>query len=260
MPLEYLVPESLDEAIQLLHQHPGEITILSGGQVVINKLRTAQIMPDKLMDIGEIPELQQVEIGVDNIWLGGNVTHATLSRHSKLRSAIPGLVQMALAVGDQQIRNRATVGGTVANGDSLGDYWPLLLAVGGHIHLHSYTGKRQVAFNEWLQGRHKIVCNEGEIVVGIKIHHAPQSLFHKHVFSNLETLAIACVSKESQLRVVVAGLTELPIVTTASGRFEIITNSIHEALSNQSIGIHPYKIHMAHCIIDDLLAQFEERR
>lgn len=260
MSLDYLVPTSLDEAVQLLYQHSGEITIVSGGQVVINQLRTAQIMPDKLMDISQITELQQIEVDADSIWLGANVTHTMLGWHDELRRVIPGLVQMVLTVGDQQIRNRATVGGTVANGDTLGDYWPLLLAAGGDIHLHSYTGKRQIAFNDWLQGRYKTVRNDGEIVVGIKIHYAPNSLFHKHVFSNLETLAIAKVSKQDQVQVAVAGLTQLPFVVAASGTFEAMANSIHEMISNQPIEIHPYKVFMAHSIIDDLLRQLGERR
>ncbi|MBO8162771.1 MAG: FAD binding domain-containing protein [Brevibacillus sp.] len=207
---QYAAPGCLQDALRLLAAYPDAV-LLAGGQVVINEMHRAERAPSPLIDLGRIDELKEIIETSDRVWIGAGVTHTQLAGHPAVKNWLPALVQAAQAVGDLQVRNRATVGGTIAYGDSCGDYWPVWYAVGGFVQLISSTGVRQVEIRDWLAGRCSTALRPQEIVRGIILNKRNRSYFCKHQVSAGETVTLSLAQGGETARLAVGGLTELPL-------------------------------------------------
>jgi aerobic carbon-monoxide dehydrogenase medium subunit len=137
---ELIRPATLIEATSLLASQPDdagearEMRLLTGGQSLIAAMKLGLAAPTELIDLQAIPELRQIELLNGDLHIGAMATHAGIAASSIVREFCPMLPDLAAGIADQQVRNRGTIGGSLANNDPAAD-WPCgLLAVAAVIH------------------------------------------------------------------------------------------------------------------------------
>ena len=128
-PFEYYSPRSLDDAVKFLNQHRDDVKILSGGQSLLPLMKMRLSKPGYLVDIGRIPGLDEISESGNAITIGTMVTYADIENSPLLRSRCPLLVQTASTIADVQVRNRGTMGGSIAHADPAGDMPAAILAL-----------------------------------------------------------------------------------------------------------------------------------
>ena len=118
---EYFAPRSLDEAVNFLAAHREDVKILSGGQSLLPLMKMRLSKPEFVVDIGRIPGLDTITQEGNHIVIGAMATHAQIEYSDFLNKNCPLLPQTATTIADVQVRNRGTIGGSVAHADPAGD-------------------------------------------------------------------------------------------------------------------------------------------
>lgn len=130
---DYLTPETLDEAVGLLVQHPDEAKVLAGGHSLIPAMKLRLATPQILIDIGRIKDLAYIREESGQIRIGAMTTHYNLESSDKLREICPLLPECAAQIGDVQVRNKGTIGGSLAHSDPAGDWPAAIMALKAEI-------------------------------------------------------------------------------------------------------------------------------
>jgi carbon-monoxide dehydrogenase medium subunit len=165
---DYVAPSTLDEAIRLLAASGGEAKILAGGHSILPMLKLRLAQPGTLIDIGRIPGLNNISVSGDGISIGALVTHAQVSRSADVRRGLPALAEAAGTVGDIQVRNRGTIGGSLAHADPAGDIPAAFLALDGQIVTQGPNGSKTYDAAGFFVGILTTALGEDEIVTAVK--------------------------------------------------------------------------------------------
>ena len=136
---------------------------MAGGQTLIPTLKQRLARPTDVIDLGGLADLKAISVGGGVVTLGAMATHAAVSASADVRKAIPALSALAEGIGDPQVRNRGTVGGSVANNDPAADYPAGVLALGATIH----TDRRQIAADDFFVSVFTTALDAGEIITKI---------------------------------------------------------------------------------------------
>jgi carbon-monoxide dehydrogenase medium subunit len=166
---EYAAPTSLDEAISLLRQHGDEAKVLAGGHSLLPLMKLRLAAPALLVDIGRIRGLNFIREDGNTIAIGALTPYVALEDSDLLRRRVPLLAQAAGMVGDQQVRNRGTLGGAVAHADPAGDMPSVVTALGGTIVARGPNGERTIPAGEFFQDVFTSALSPEEIVTEVRI-------------------------------------------------------------------------------------------
>jgi len=158
----YVRAKSLKEAGDLLAAN-GEAKLLAGGMTLIPTLKARLAQPSHLIDIGGIAELSGIEAKDGKLSIGAATQHVEVARSAVVKKAIPALAYLANLIGDPQVRNRGTIGGSLANNDPAADYPSAALALGATI----VTNKREIAVDDFFQGMFATALDAGEMIVKV---------------------------------------------------------------------------------------------
>ena len=165
---EYVAPESLDEAIKLLADSGGEAKILAGGHSLLPAMKLRLAQPGTLIDLRKVPGLNEIKIEASGITIGAMVTHADIARSTEIQAALPALAEAAAVVGDLQVRNRGTLGGSLAHADPAGDPPAPFLALDGSVVVKGPNGEREIAGADFFIDILTTALAEDEIVTAVK--------------------------------------------------------------------------------------------
>ncbi len=147
-PFEYDDPRSLDETLALLAQHGEDAKVLAGGQSLVPLLNFRLARPERLVDINNVTELDFLRIEGRHLRIGALVRHSRLERSDEAAAALPLLRDAVRFVGHVQIRNRGTVGGSVAHADPAAELPVALTALEAQFHVRSTHGERVLSADE----------------------------------------------------------------------------------------------------------------
>lgn len=164
---EYKRANSVDEAISLLGGEGAKI--LAGGHSLIPALKLRLDAPGTLVDIAKIAELRYIRDGGDHIAIGAASTHHDLLTSSLIQEKATMMSQTAAVIGDIQVRNMGTIGGSIAHADPAADWPASLLAAEASIHVRSAGGARSIAASDFFQGLYTTALEEGEIITEIRV-------------------------------------------------------------------------------------------
>ena len=164
---EYVAPESLDEAIKLLAESGGEAKILAGGHSLLPAMKLRLAQPGTIIDLRKVPGLSEIKVDGSGVTIGAMVTHAEVARSSEIQSALPALAEAAAVVGDLQVRNRGTIGGSLAHADPAGDPPAAFLALDGSIVAKGPNGERTIAGTDFFIDILTTALGEDEIVTAV---------------------------------------------------------------------------------------------
>ena len=134
----YHRPKSLADAVSLLKGKP-EGRVMSGGMTLIPTLKQRLAKPSDVADLGGVKELAGIKVEGNNVVIGGMTRHADVATSADVKSAIPALAYLASHIGDPQVRNRGTIGGSIANADPAADYPAAVVALNATVTTN--TGK-----------------------------------------------------------------------------------------------------------------------
>ncbi len=166
---EYHRPTTLQEASQLLADHPGTARVLAGGTDLIAWLRDGAVDPDLVVDIKSIPDLHDLSLDGDTLHIGSLVTFTDLIRSELIEARAPLFAEMAETVASPGIRNRATLVGNICSAIPSCDAGPVLLAYDTTVHLAGPGGTRSVGINQWFTGPRRTVRSDDEIVTHLTV-------------------------------------------------------------------------------------------
>jgi carbon-monoxide dehydrogenase medium subunit len=162
---EYSAPATLQEALTLLAD--GNAKALAGGMSLIPMMKLRLAAPEHVVDLNRVPGLAYIRQSPDGIHIGALTTHYQVESSTVLRSQCPLLAETASHIGDVQVRNMGTIGGSVAHCDPAADYPAALLALEARVRLASAGGERTLAFQDFLVDTFTTALDPGEIVTEI---------------------------------------------------------------------------------------------
>jgi carbon-monoxide dehydrogenase medium subunit len=148
---DYAAPSSLEEAIGLLQQHGDEAKLLAGGHSLLPLMKLRLASPGFLVDLGKIPNLAYIRDAGDQVAIGPMTTHYALETSDLLRHRLPLLSQAAGLVGDMQVRNRGTIGGSLAHADPASDLPTVAVTLGARIVVQGPSGERAIAADDFFE-------------------------------------------------------------------------------------------------------------
>jgi len=163
-------PSTIGEAVSALG---GEAQALSGGQTLIPTLKARLASPSKLVSLSGVAEMQGISSAGGMLTIGGATCHADVAADG----SYPGLSDLAAHIGDPAVRNRGTIGGSVANNDPAACYPAAVLASGATV----VTNTREIAADDYFQGMFDTALEEGEIVTAVKFPIPEKSNYQKFV-------------------------------------------------------------------------------
>ena len=167
-PFQYHQPGTAEEAAALLAELGDEAKVLAGGQSLIPMLALRLTAFDHLVDIGRIDSLRGVERRNGSLWVGATTTEATAETHAEVATAVPLLARSSPLIGHLQIRNRGTVGGSIAHADPAAEYPAVALALDAELEVLSVRGMRTIAAADYFDGLWTTAMEPDEILVGIR--------------------------------------------------------------------------------------------
>lgn len=138
--------------------------ILAGGMTLLPTMKQRLAAPSDLVDLGGIDALKGIEVSGDSVTIGAMTTHATVAASADVAGAIPALAELASNIGDPQVRNRGTIGGSVANSDPSADYPAAVVALGATV----VTNKREIAGDDFFLDIFETALEEDEIIVAVR--------------------------------------------------------------------------------------------
>ena len=171
---EYHRPTSVQQAADLAGQAE-DTKFLAGGHTLLPTMKLRLAGPANLIDLGQIAELRGIERSGDTITIGAMMKHAEVAHSAEVREAIPALAEMAELIGDPHVRNRGTIGGSVANNDPSADYPAACLALNATI----ITNQRKIAADDFFQGIFTTALEEGEIITQVSFPIPSQAAYAK---------------------------------------------------------------------------------
>jgi len=168
-PFEYHAPTSVAEALALLDRLGGEAKIIAGGQslVPLMKLRLAQ--PAHLVDLRKVPGLTSIGESGATLQIGALATHDALSRSPVVRAKFPMMAEAAAQIGDAQVRNLGTIGGSLAHADPAADWPAVLLSLDASVQVISARGERTLKVDQLIAGPLSTVLTTGEILTQVRV-------------------------------------------------------------------------------------------
>jgi carbon-monoxide dehydrogenase medium subunit len=137
--------------------------ILAGGQSLLPSMRLGLAAPEALASLSGIAELKGITVGGGVVKIGAMTTHATVAASAEVRAAIPALADLASHIGDRQVRNCGTIGGSLANNDPAACYPAAVLGLGATVH----TDRRDIAADDFFQGLYTTALAEDEVITAV---------------------------------------------------------------------------------------------
>lgn len=244
-------PATLAEAIALLAEDD-EAQALGGGQTLIPTLKQRLAAPSMLVSLSAIDEIKGICIGDDGrVCIGGGTTHAAIARDAAAH--YPALAALAAHIGDPAVRNRGTIGGSVANNDPSACYPAAVLASGAGI----CTQNREIAADEFFEGMFATALEEGEIITEIRFPVPERAHYEKFVqpASRFAMCGVFVAKFADGVRVAVTGASEDGVFRWTEAEEALNARFVPEALDGLTVDpegmigdVHATKAYRAHLV------------
>jgi len=276
-PFAYHRPTSIEEALELLSGN-GDTKALAGGQSLLPAMKLRIAAPSTLVDLAGITGLDGISRDGDSLVIGALATHAAVATSNEVRSACPVLAETAGLVADVQVRNRGTIGGSLAHADPAADYPTLVTALEATITAQGKGGSRDIPAAEFFTGVFTTALQPGEILTSVRVPATAGAAYvkHRHPASRFAVAGVcAVVAMEggscSRARLAVGGVTAAPVGMNPDGLVgsapsdEAIAGAAEQlrgAIENPLGDVYAsaeYRLHLAEVLARRALRQAFER-
>jgi carbon-monoxide dehydrogenase medium subunit len=165
----YVAAHSVEEALQLLTEHGEGAKLLAGGHSLIPAMKLRLSSPRTLIDLGTVTGLRGVRMDGNTLMIGALTVHTDVASAELVRKHLPGLADAASVIGDVQVRNRGTIGGSVAHADPGADFPVILTALNASFVLQSTSGSRTVAADGFFIDFYTTAMKPNEVLTEIRV-------------------------------------------------------------------------------------------
>jgi carbon-monoxide dehydrogenase medium subunit len=229
---EYARATSLDDAVAKLQAAKGSAKLIAGGHSLVPLMKFRLSEPQALIDIARIPGLSGIREKDGKIEIGAGTVHHDVATSALLISACPALSDAASAIGDQQVRNRGTLGGSIAHADPAADYPAVMLAIDAEIHMKGPKGWRAVKADRFFKDLFTVDMAPDEIIAGVQF--APvRSAAYAKLHQRASHYAIVGVA--AALQVSGGTIQSARIGLTGAGSHAVRLTSVEQALAGQKL-------------------------
>lgn len=166
---DYVVPDSLEAAAASLAEAGDNAKVMAGGHSLLPMMKLRLAQPGVVIDLKRLDSLRQIQLADGALRIGALVTHHQLETSGEVAANCPLLAMTAGSIGDPQVRNRGTIGGSVVHGDPAADWPAALLAAGAELTLTNKEGSRSVAAGEFFLGPLTTAIEPTEILAGVSV-------------------------------------------------------------------------------------------
>ena len=166
---EYFAPTALDEALSLLQEHGDDAKVLAGGHSLIPTMKLRLAEPAVIIDIGRIGGLKGISESGGKLVIGALTTHHELESSDLVQQRVPVLAQTASEIGDVQVRNKGTIGGSLAHADPAADWPATILALDADLQIAGPNGERTVKATDFFQGLYETDLGDDEILTAVNV-------------------------------------------------------------------------------------------
>jgi len=174
-PFDYFSPATVEEALALLDEHGGDAKPLAGGQSLIPAMNFRLARPAVLVDLNRIAELAYVRAAPGGVAIGAMTRQRAVERSDDVARAAPLLAEAMPSIAHPQIRNRGTMGGSIAHADPSAELPAVMLALDAQFRAKSATGERSIPAGEFFKGMLETALGPGELLVEIAVPQLPAS-------------------------------------------------------------------------------------
>jgi carbon-monoxide dehydrogenase medium subunit len=249
---DYHKPNSVPEAVGLL-ANSSETQPIAGGMTLLPTIKQRLAAPGALIDLSGIAALKGIDASAGAITIGAMTRHVDVATSQKVTKSVPALAQLAGSIGDPAVRNRGTIGGSLANNDPAADYPAAVLALGATI----VTNIREIAADHFFRGMFETALEPGELITAVKFPLPVAAGYAKvqNAASRYALVGVFVAKFVSGVRVAVTGagpvVFRVPSLEAAlSGRFEPIAVNGHGVdPAGLNSDIHAEAAFRAHLII-----------
>lgn len=177
--------------------------IVAGGMTLLPTLKQRLAMPSDLVDLADLSDLVGITVDGSSVTIGAMTPHAVVHASADVQKAIPALSKLAGLIGDPMVRNRGTIGGSVANNDPAADYPAALLALGATV----VTTSREIAADDFFTGMFETALEEGEIIREIHFPKPKRAAYSKfpNPASRYAIVGVFVAEMQDEVRVAVTG-------------------------------------------------------
>lgn len=209
---DYIKASSLSEAINLLDKFGFDAKILSGGHSLIPAMKLRLNRPEVLIDISGISGLNKIVEEGDEIVIGTNCTHKEILTSELVNNHVKILAQAAETIGDVQVRNRGTIGGSLAHADPSADYPAVVLATEATVVAEGKNGSRTIAAIDFFQGIFTTALREDEIITAVRFPKLTNGNYQKFYqsASRFAVVGVAVVKDGNAVKVGITGVADTP--------------------------------------------------
>ena len=205
---------------------------LAGGQTLIPTLKQRLASPSDVIDLAGIAELKGISDEGDAVRIGAMTTHAEVAGSELVRSQIPALADLAGLIGDPQVRNRGTIGGSIANADPAADYPAAIVGLNATVH----TNQRTIAADDFFTGMFETALNEDEIVTAVSFPKPTKAAYQKfpNPASRYAIVGVMVAETGGETRVAVTGAGP-SVFRSADAESALAANFAADALDGLSV-------------------------
>ena len=229
---DYARATSLDDAIARLQAAHGAAKLIAGGHSLVPLMKLRLSEPQALVDIARIRGLSGIREKDGKIEIGATTVHHDVATSSLLRSKCPGVADAAADIGDPQVRNRGTLGGSLAHADPAADYPAVMLAVDAEIHMKGPKGWRVVKADRFFQDLFTVDMAPDEIIAGVQFAPARATAYAK---LRQRASHYAIVGVAAALQVSGGTIQSARVGLTGAGPYAMRLTGVEQALAGQPL-------------------------
>jgi carbon-monoxide dehydrogenase medium subunit len=265
---DYLRPSTVDEAVAMLVQHGDAAKLLAGGHSLIPAMKLRLAQPSVVIDIGRISSLSGIRDAGTHLDIGAMTAHQEIVASTLLKEKCPLLPEAAARIGDLQVRNRGTIGGSLAHADPAADYPAAILALEAEIVVAGRRGQRVVPAGEFFVGLLQTALAADEIITEIRVRSTPKTVAYEKTeqkASGFALAGVAVVIGPDAARIGVTGVAATPYRAVEAervlaGQKPLKPETIARAASHAADGVEPLADIHASAEFRAHLAQVNTRR
>ena len=224
----YQKPSSLADAVKALGADP-EAKALDGGMTLIPVLKQRLNKPTTVVDLAKLG-LAGITVSGNTVTIGGMTTHAAVAANAEIKAKLPGLSELAAHIGDEAVRHRGTIGGSLANNDPAADYPAAALALGATIK----TDRRSIKADDFFQGMFSTALQQGEIITAVEFPVPEKSAYEKfpNPASRYAIVGVYVAKAAGGVRVAVTGAGQGGVFRQTAMEQALAANFSADAIAN----------------------------
>ncbi|HEY6101746.1 MAG TPA: xanthine dehydrogenase family protein subunit M [bacterium] len=232
---EYHRPATVDEALQLLQRLP-EAKLLAGGHSLLPLMKLRVISPPHVIDLGRLQELRGIRDGRERITIGALTTHWQIESSDLIRTRLPLLAEAAARIGDVQVRNAGTIGGSLVHADPAADYPAAVLVLEAELVARGPRGERTIRAHEFFTGVLTSAVEHDEVLTEVRLPRIPQGTGAAYLKFAHPASGFAVVGVAAWVRRAGGRFTEVRVGVTGVGPAAYRARGVERALAGQTAG------------------------